>query len=617
MRPYTLRTLFTCALLFYSAPSEGSPSGVPNLEIRVLTESSEHSIESSVESRLHNDAITWETRLTNSTDQPLLLRRVNASLALNINEGTPYMTGSHIMASEVVEPLYLQRYETEREPDSVSSLMYLLVAVDESDFHLVGLTSWDAFICELSIQNGQIHLRADGEQRPIKPGERMPFESLAYLRGSDWRDLLVRYANLLAETHEIGFADKDWAGWGTWDYYTRYFSFQDIVDNVEAAQALNKTLERDIELIQVDGSWWVERGDYYHTNERFPEMAEVMEYIRASGFVPGLHFDGFRASANAEIVKEHPEFFVDNARNPIGGNVFFDYSHPGARDYIRKVITNAREHWGVKYFKIDFMTQGMLPKGETHLPVTRLERFKMGLATMREAMGDTYFLACNALFGSVLGHVDACRTSKDIKPQYPETLRNVTQNASAWFMHDRLFKNDVDYHIIRSPEDEDDTISKSPGKHSTLNYHQTELWNNFVVIAGGLRINSDKLSVLTEPKTRMLRQAFDSPFYTTCIPIDFWQSFRTPEDAPTLYLAQARTGDSVVAVFNWESEPTTLQLRGLGRGARLVDPKSGTTLYLPEGDAAVHLPGYHSKLFEYEGAQSFDELKRNLSLDSK
>ncbi|MEM9160322.1 MAG: hypothetical protein AAGB46_14855, partial [Verrucomicrobiota bacterium] len=576
----------------------------------IATKSEEHTQEG---------PIIWDTQFTNSSSEAIKLDSIEAKLVLKspLTKGMSYMTGSHIMASEVVDPLFMQRYKVGEESGKTASLMYLLVAVDEQDYRLFGLLSWDAFICELSIQNGEFQIKSDGEQRPLKPGESMPFESVVYLQSDDWQDLLIQYADLLAEKHNLNVPDKDWVGWGTWDYYTRYFSFQDIVDNVKGAKELNKTLENKIELIQVDGSWWVERGDYYETNERFPEMGDVMDYIRDSGFVAGMHFDGFRASAKAKIVAQHPEYFVDHAQNAQQGIVFFDYSHPGTRAYIRDVIVNARENWGVEYFKVDFMTQGMLPKGKTHLPVTRLERFKMGLATMREAMGDTYFLACNALFGSVLGYVEACRTSKDIKPQYPETLRNVTQNASAWFMHNRLFKNDVDYHIIRSREDEDDTISKSLGKHSTLNYHQNELWNHFVVIAGGLRINSDKLPTLTEPKAQLLQRAFDSPFFETCIPIDFWDSFQTPQDAPRLYLAHSQTGEKVLALFNWEPEKTTLQIKGLAKGARLIDQASGATLYLPEGDATVRLPAYHSKLFEYEGSMSFDELRRSLRLDSR
>ncbi len=613
----TLRLLPLFVLL--SIPSIGRSGEDASLELKIIADGTINTIKTKSEKRIQNGSIIWDTQLTNASSDIKKLESIQATLAFEtpLRSGTRYMTGSHIMASEVVDPLFMQRYEVGENSGKAGSLMYLLVAVDQNDYRLVGLLSWDAFICELSIQNGQFQVKADGEKRPLQSGESMPFESLVYLQSENWQDLLLQYADLLAEKYDLRVSDKDWIGWGTWDYYTRYFSLQDIIDNVQGAKELNKTLKNKIELIQVDGSWWVERGDYYETNERFPDMGQVMDYIRDSGFVAGLHFDGFRASAKAKIVAEHPEYFVDRAQNAQQGIVFFDYSHPGARAYISDVITNARENWGAEYFKVDFMTQGMLPEGETHLPVTRLERFNMGLATMREAMGDTYFLACNALFGSVLGYVEACRTSKDIKPQYPETLRNVTQNASAWFMHDRLFKNDVDYHIIRSPEDEDHTISKSPGKHSSLNYHQTELWNNFVVIAGGLRINSDKLPILTKPKVKMLRRAFDSPFYTSCIPIDFWQSFKTPTDAPRLYLARSDDGSSVVGVFNWDANPVTLELKGLGEGTRLIDQASSETLYLPEGNAIVHLPGYHSKLLNYEGSLPADQLRNSLRLDSK
>ncbi len=559
---------------------------------------------------------SWHTEISSEDKRPVVIERIHGRIDLGvpIPDGIPYMTGSHIMASEVTDPLFMQRYVTGEEDSLKSSLKYLLFKIGANDYRLVGLSSWDIFLCELYTQDGSIHVKADGENRTLRKDESLPFESIVYLHGDHWQDLLIRYAEIVASAQNARVSSKQWSGWGTWDYYTKYFSYEDVLDNIAGAIEFNEFLENPLRLIQIDGSWWIERGDYFTTNERFPPMQEVMDSIHEAGFIRGMHFDGFRATRNSEIFKAHPDYFVIPADHPDSEIVYFDYSHPGTREYIRNVITHAREQWGVDYFKVDFMTQGMLPEGKSHLPVTRLERFHMGLQVMREAMEDTYFLGCNALFGAVTGYVDGCRTSKDIKPQYLEITQRAAQNASSWFTHNRLYQNDADYHIIRSSEDEDDSISLSPGKHSTLNYNQTELWSNFVVITGSARINSDKLPTLTPPKRALFKRAFESPWLTQYVPIDFWDRYRANNDAPRLYLANNEAGEIVLGVFNWSNEERAMRVSGFSQPAALEEFTTEKSARANNGVFEITLEPYKSYLYRYEGPEHFETLRKSLTL---
>lgn len=52
-------------------------------------------------------------------------------------------------------------------------------------------------------------------------------------------------------------------------------------------------------------------------------------------------------------------------------------------------MKNAREKWGVDYFKIDFMRQG-LSKGVNYLPVTNVERYRMGIKAMKAGINARY-----------------------------------------------------------------------------------------------------------------------------------------------------------------------------------------------------------------------------------
>lgn len=109
----------------------------------------------------------------------------------------------------------------------------------------------------------------------------------------------------------------------------------------------------------------------------------MIDKIHKSGYKAGLHFDGYRVSKAAKIVKEHPEYFVHDStggflevdKDPVSGMplLIWDYSHPGAQNHITEVMRNARENWGVDYFKIDFMWYGLF-NGVNHLPVTNVGR---------------------------------------------------------------------------------------------------------------------------------------------------------------------------------------------------------------------------------------------------
>ncbi|NDD93144.1 hypothetical protein EBZ37_13830, partial [bacterium] len=65
-------------------------------------------------------------------------------------------------------------------------------------------------------------------------------------------------------------------------------------------------------MVQIDGGWWTERGDYQSVRpDLLPGgIKEIVRRIASEGKTPGIHFDGFRGDANSEIYKAHPEYFL-------------------------------------------------------------------------------------------------------------------------------------------------------------------------------------------------------------------------------------------------------------------------------------------------------------------
>jgi alpha-galactosidase len=133
---------------------------------------------------------------------------------------------------------------------------------------------------------------------------------------------------------------REWpryVGWSTWDYYGSRFTYDQIVGNMKELVALNAGAN----LLQVDGGWWAQKGDYLTTRADIPGgMKGLAREIRAAGLIPGLHLDGMRADLPSQLAQRHPEYFLRTAAGELVRSrasasdterrrLFFDYSHPG------------------------------------------------------------------------------------------------------------------------------------------------------------------------------------------------------------------------------------------------------------------------------------------------
>ncbi len=85
-----------------------------------------------------------------------------------------------------------------------------------------------------------ITISAEGEGKPIKPGETLQFEKFIIEEGDNWQDLLFSYGEQIAKTHNIKPKEiGKWKGWGTWDYFGHDFTIEDVKSNMAQIKALN------------------------------------------------------------------------------------------------------------------------------------------------------------------------------------------------------------------------------------------------------------------------------------------------------------------------------------------------------------------------------------------
>ena len=551
--------------------------------------------------------------LSNKGKQSLTIEKIIVHIPLleKLTNNLEMLYGGSCMGQT---PLLRQTVATKTQKSS--SRMYEMVRLADGQYVFAGSLSWRIFLPNFTLKDDAFEVWSNGEGKQLKPGQTIQYEQIVLKRTNNWLDLLNQFGTAIAAENGITtLKPADFKGWATWDYYGRVFTPKDIYDNMDQ---LNK-LAPEANMIQIDGGWWTERGDYKTLR---PDMLpgglkQIITRITSEGKTPGLHFDGFRGDANSEICKTHPEYFlhdqdgnliVETSVMPekVLKNTYFDYSHPGARAHIADCINNMKNNWGVRYFKIDFMRYGLedfvkeknknVKTIKAYDPtITSVERFRLGMKTMREAMGnDAYFLGCSAVFGPCIGFVDGMRTGGDIHPIYEAFPERCLANLSNFYLSGKVFNGDADYLVFREGIDEDEKVSQEKFKHGgSMTMNEAQMWADFNKLYGTARLHGDNLMTLRPERKALVKEVFEFPAMDETIPLDFWKHATNKKDGFELVLA--RKGNEIyLGIFNWSDKPKEYILQAYGKAK------------------PVHMEGRHSQILKYDGKDSFDQLCQKL-----
>ncbi|TZF86481.1 hypothetical protein FW774_05415 (plasmid) [Pedobacter sp. BS3] len=559
----------------------------------------------------------YTIELKNPDKQSRNLTGIHVTLRPNplIPDGTTYVIGADEMLRNEGNAVLTQTGKSTRNNDNN---MYLMFKNSDTDYMLVGVLSWRTFLCQIFSDNGMVHINGDGDNKELKAGEKVAFEKIVCMHDASWQNLLDRYADLIVKENKVPVPpDVHWKGWATWDFYVQHFLPGDVTRNTQIIQDMHV----DVNIIQIDGGWWKQRGDYFDVRDNIPGGIKAMvEQIHKAGYKAGLHFDGYRVSKGAHIVKAHPEYFLHTANgdllekgmDPVTKDplVYWDYSHPGAQSYITRVMKNARENWKVDYFKIDFMRNGLVAKGKSYLPVTNVERYRMGIMAMKKGISDAYFLACSPNFGVNIGLIPASRTGPDIQPDYESVKVRAQHNSGSYYFSKKIYQCDPDYLVLRSKAES----NERDGKRASLTYEQAAMWANFVAIYGNVRLESDELSLLADNKKELIKQTFNMPFFDKTVPMDFWDHYTSASDAPNFYLAKSTDGEICIGLFNWSADNAAFKITGFTSDGVLTAYNGNNAIKITNGVLSCHLKGISSVLLKYTGNETFDRLRKELVL---
>jgi alpha-galactosidase len=547
--------------------------------------------------------------LSNKGSQPLAIERINIRIPLaeKLTSDLEILYGGSCMGRTPI-----LRQNVGAATAKSSSHMFEMVRLADGKYLFAGALSWRIFLPNFTIKDGAIVIWSDGEGRQLKPGETISYEQIVLKRGDNWLMTLDQFGTAIAAENGIKkLKPADFKGWATWDYYGRVFTAKDIYGNMDVL----KKIAPEANMVQIDGGWWTERGDYQSVRPNLLPggIKEIISRVTSEGKIPGIHFDGFRGDENSEIYKAHPEYFlhdldgkliveVNNKGDKVMRYIYFDYSHPGARAHIADCIKNMKDNWGIRYFKVDFMRYGL--KNDTLAKnkkakgikafdptITSVERFRLAMKTMREAMGpDTYFLGCSAVFGPCIGFVDGMRTGGDIHPRYEAFPERSLANLGNFYLNGKVWNGDADYLVYREAADEDATVSQEDIKHGgSLTLNEAQMWADFNKLYGTARLSSDNLMTLRPERQALVNEVLQYPAMDETVPLDLWQHGKNKGDGFDLVLA--RKGEGVyLGVFNWGDKPKEYALQAFGK----AEP--------------VKLDGRHSVILKYEGKDSFAQL---------
>ena len=180
---------------------------------------------------------------------------------------------------------------------------------------------------------------------------------------------------------------------------------------------------------------------------------------------------------------EKPEWFAERADGQLqtdsyayGPMAYLDVTRSEVLAFVKGIFRRLRAA-GFEYFKVDF-TQEVLECQVFHdRTLPRGAIIRKAFQTIRDAIGKkAYLLSCGAPYESVTGIADAVRITGDIHNFWSHVVMNATGVAARWWMHRKLWNNDPDFLIVRSPEtctrsDLNRAFTPKPFEHGRVRHH--------------------------------------------------------------------------------------------------------------------------------------------------
>lgn len=151
--------------------------------------------------------------------------------------------------------------------------------------------------------------------------------------------------------------------------YNTWFPFNDNINEKLIKELVDVAADCGIQEFVIDAGWsggegdsWTSNlGDWYVDTKKFPNgLKPLFDYIKSKGMKPGLWVSVASASRRSKILKQHPEWFVNDAdgkptnlHNPNDKEMVTACLTTGWYDYIKDVVMKLVKENGLAYVKLD------------------------------------------------------------------------------------------------------------------------------------------------------------------------------------------------------------------------------------------------------------------------
>jgi len=266
------------------------------------------------------------------------------------------------------------------------------------------------------------------------PGEEVGSEPVYLNFAGKATESYQLYAEMVAKRMNAKTLDHVFSGWCVCPFVTLRActelvevagsaSNQEAIDTKQIAQQVDQlaknrlfypSLPGGIEYIQF-------KTQEANTSDVPNDMKWVADHIHAKGLKAGLRFAPFSVDRDSDLLKTHPEYFLQDSEKhpativlPDGTAVaLLDVSQPGAQVYIRERVQQIISDWGYDLVKADLLGYTLGPMFDFDnfvwhdKSLTAVELYRKGIALLnqmiQESQKNVLLAACNTCNGPSIG----------------------------------------------------------------------------------------------------------------------------------------------------------------------------------------------------------------------
>ncbi|MDD6204047.1 MAG: alpha-galactosidase [Firmicutes bacterium] len=429
-------------------------------------------------------------------------------------------------------------------------------------------TSADRFFTYICLEDRWFLMRHSMENKRLLAEEEYRLEGMMLCFPESTESFFELYTNMLVRHYDIPALNIP-TGWCSWScYYSLVNEPKVRTAHLELCRYYD---EKHTNTVQIDDGWQSGgsfSGFWEPDKNKFPgPLSDMARDFRKDKMTLGLWLAPLLASRSSGFFVSHPEL-KHTAHEPYepehsymcGEDPVYtlDIGQKETVDYIRGVFERCNREYGAEYFKLDFMVFALHRlSGREQFLIYREDYataiYRRVIRAIREAVGDSFLLACGSPIAESVGVFNGIRVTPDIiwcksksSPTAWELIKMCTNSiACRYFYNGKVFVNDPDGLVVRD-FDFDDGFD--------VTYQEAKTWATSVAMSGGSSLINEQMERIGSARRELFSQILP-PLGVAARPVDFFQ-----QPQPTKLQIKNPDGSVIVALYNLSDRVEDLEL---------------------------------------------------------